>query len=271
LGSSSETNLVVLIIKGSIISGDENISEDISRTNGKIKSNEAAEALSLACGSDLDNIIFRSEVERNSVDDDLNIGELANNIAVCEDTLAIDHLGSELNVKSINMESRSDDQRGSGVSNSSTALGAPAERSTSKSEVINGEFPVSLRSKRSICEVSSVARGISSSEGQFSSDGIAGILAQPEGEDLLIDEILGDNVVPDWSNGIDGNRLITESEKTIEFGDDPAETWFMSDLSEGLPGDLEASNVNSILAQKARNCSASILNGKGSSISLIGR
>jgi len=263
--------LVVLIIKGGIISGDENISEDISRTNWKIKSNKSAEALSLSVRSDLDNIIFRSEVERNSVDDDLNVGELANDIAVSEDTLAIDHLGSELDVKSINVESRSDDQRGSGVSNGSTALGAPAERSSREGEVIDGKLPVSLRGKRSIGEVSSVASGIGSSEGQFSSDGISGILAQPEGEDLFTDKILGDKVVPDWNNGIDRNGLITESEKTIEFGDDPAETRFMGDLSKGLTGDLEASNVNSILTQKPRNSSASILNGEGSSISHIGR
>jgi len=250
LDSLSEANLVVLEIKGGIISGDEHISKDISRTNGKIKSNKAAEALSLACRSDLDNIILRSEVERNSVDDDLNVGELANDIAVGEDTLAIYNLGSELDVKSINVESRSDDQRGSGVSNSNTALGAPAERSSSEFEVIDGELPVSLRGDGSIREVSSVARGIGSSEGQFSSDGITGILAQPEGEDLLIDKILGDNVVPDWSNGIDRNGLITKSEKTIEFGEDPAETRFMGYLSEGLMGDLEASNVDGILAQK---------------------
>jgi len=236
LNGFGPSDLLVSIIKDGGVGGDEDVTQNVlgSQISGEVESSESGEAFGFTKRGDLEDVIRRFKGEGVSVDGDGNVGEGIDDVAAGEDSFSVLDDGSQFLVQGVDFLGGADDERSSGIADSLASVGAPVEIVSSECEAIDLELPVSFGGEGGISGSSSESGGIDGTKGQFTSGGGGGILRQPESEDGLINETLAEQIVPNRSNVVDRDRVISESEDSVEFGDNEGESRFCGGFSEVL-------------------------------------
>lgn len=176
---------------------------------------------------------------------------------------------SDLSVDLFNNGRRTNQERSSRVSDS-FAFGAI--HGVSNGIRVDLEFPVSLRGDRGIGEGTSVVVWISTTQNELTTLAWASvhITVKPECKDCLIDEALGHEVVPNWGYMVNGDGVEGKSEDTIKSSSNESDSRFCGDFSKVLSFDHNSTNSDLIVTDEALGSSRTILNGKGSTVGLVG-
>jgi len=217
-----ETNTFVSEIKDSVIRADEDISKDVKRSDlrREIESDESRDAIS----RNIQDILLCGQSERLSCQLDSDVWKIVDDVARREDSFSVDDDCSEFGVESIDLLGRTSDEGSTSVTDGLAVRLAESQRIVSQFEIAGGEFPVGLGGDVDVGEVSGVSCRVGSSENHFSSVLSSWIVGEPEAEDWLLDESLGQDVVPDWCDVVDGDGLEGKSEYSIEFCCDPGDS-----------------------------------------------
>jgi len=274
LNGFGPSDLVVSEIEDGGVGGDEDITQDVlgSDVGGEVEASESREAFGLAQRGDLEDVIGRLQGEGVSVDGNGDVREGVDDVAAGEDSFSVFDYGAQLGVQGVDFLGGADDEGSSGVADGLAFFGlAPVEAGSSEGEVVDFELPVGFGSEGGIHGRSGESGSINGAKSQFSSGGGSGILRQPEREDGLGYEALADQIVPDGSNVVNRDGVITESEDSVEFGDNKGESGFSGGFSEVLVLDLKASDGDGVLADEASQRSSSVLDRERSSVGHIGR
>lgn len=81
---------------------------------------------------------------------------------------------------------------------------------------------------------------------------------------------LGDDVVEDGGDVVDGDGLESHTEDTVELGGNKGDTGLGGGLSKGLVEDVEASNGEDVGGEESLHGTASVLDGEGRSVDGVG-
>ena len=133
------------------------------------------------------------------------------------------------------------------------------------------DSPVGLREDRGVGDDSSVLRVVDTTQNQLATGAMVGVLAQPERENVLVNEVLVHDVVPDRGNSIFGDALEGKTEDTVESSSDEGDSRLGGGLSEGLVGNFKVGNVEDISRKESGEASSSILDRELLAIGLVGR
>ena len=142
--------------------------------------------------------MLRSQIEDSSRDDNLNIRERFDDIAIWENSFTFNEDCTKLLVESIDEVFRSSNQRSTSITDCfAWTTFTPSESVLAESEIAYIEFPVSIRGEVCIGEGSIVTFVICSSQKQFSSVLSLWVVGEPYTEYRVGDKSLRENVIPD--------------------------------------------------------------------------
>lgn len=118
-----------------------------------------------------------------------------------------------------------------------------------KFDLLELDFPVALPSDGSIANVALIVALVDTTKDGFTSRSTFTIvrIAKVEGKQVLIKQTLVDHVVEGRGSVQDGNRVVSQTEDTIEFTKGESETWLFGRFGEILVFDFQVTNGEHIL------------------------
>ena len=170
-----------------------------------------------------------------------------------------------MTVDLVDLSGGTGDQRSSRVADgANTGLRGVASTNvlTADQHVVDVHGPVGLREEGSVGDLTSVLGVVNTTQDQLTTGAVVGVLGQPEGENVLVNELLVHDVVPDGGDGVDGDGLESKTEDTIELGSKEGDSRLGGGLSEGLVGDMEVRDVEDIGGKETRKTTSSVLDLK---------
>lgn len=105
MDSSGKTKTLVAEIEHSVVGADEDVSQNPQGAwgRGDVDSHESRQALSLSEGGNLEDVLLGGEGVGDAVDDDLNVGQGADDVARGEDTLSVQGDSTEFGVEGVDL------------------------------------------------------------------------------------------------------------------------------------------------------------------------
>ena len=255
LDRCGESNSLVVEIKHRVVCADENIPKNPAGSHWgiQIETNQARDTGGRGTFSNLEDVLLTSERESAARNDEGEEREASDIVTRAEDTLAFKVcLAAELVVDLSDISGGTSDEGGTGITDGAAAGSrAKSHGLAIKDDIIHIDGPVSLREERGIGDGTSVVRGIDTSQNELASDRRSVIFAQPEGEDVVLDEVLVHNIVPDRGDRIHRDALEGKTKDTIKGSSNKGNSGLASGLSEDLVLDKEVRDPQVVLAQKS--------------------
>ena len=254
--------MLVVEVEDGIVGGDEDITKNPSRAHRgvQVQTHETRDAGSTG----VKNIVLTSQIEVAARDDEGDNGEGVDSVARSKDALTLEvGPATELRVDLVDLVSGTGDQRGSGVTDGADTRERRVTGTdvlASNQNVVDVDGPVGLREERSIGDDTSVLGVVDTTEDQLTTGAVVGVLGQPEGENVLVNELLVHDVVPDGGDRVDRDGLESKTEDTIKLGSNEGDSGLGGGLSEGLAGDVEVGETEGILSEETGEPASTVLN-----------
>ena len=206
----------------------------------EVDAHEAADTRAL----NLKDVVICSYAEIISAKRKCHIGERVSLIAL-DGVLAVESLlGAHLFVQQLGEGGGQSDQRSAGIENDTGVVKIGCV--FAKGDRVQVDFPVRLASERDLGQLARIVGAVDTAEGRLGLGTVVGV-AEIEGEDGLIDQILINHVVKRGRDMIDRDGIVTETQDAIETAKGKGQTRLAGCFSEQLVLDLKISNAESVL------------------------
>lgn len=257
LVGKSETDLLASKIEMSVISSDEDVTENdgVSEIAGEIHTSDTEQARVTV----LDDIVAGRDFVVISAQSDLECGVLFSVGAV--------QLGREASGDFVEPFLGADDKGSSGVDDGHHVV--LVEGLAAHFNSVHIDDPVGVVNQRNVGEGGGVEGRVNTAQNEGGAVG-ASSGAQEEGEGRILDESLLDHVLEGSGGEIGGDVLESHTEDTVELSSDEGKTVELVHLGEGLGLDNDASHIQIIGVFESGARSRSVLDGKLSAVGLEG-
>ncbi|GMT05763.1 hypothetical protein PENTCL1PPCAC_27937, partial [Pristionchus entomophagus] len=269
-----ESDALVAVVEDRVELADEDVTEDPEGTCGRrdVHAHESGDALGDSGVGHLEDIVLALKHEVLSSEVEGDIGEVGDVVATDHELAGLaEFASSDCVVDLVHDVGGSGEERSAGVDDGGDgSLGVGDSAHLHLSQV---DPPVVLCGERLPCDLSHIVSGISSTEGHLSSvlvgEASVQISVEPEGEDGLGAVILvGPDLVHGLRETINGDRVPSHSEDSVESGGDESESGLGHGASESLGfvravARLVVAELDDVIDDVSGHGSGSILDREG--------
>ena len=178
-------------------------------------------------------------------------------------------LGTDLLVQQLSKSAWEGDERSAGVKDGTHVV----ELGTllAEGDGVKVNLPVSLTSKGELGELASVVVLVDATEDGLGLSLLVVGVAEVEGEDRLVEQVLGNHLVERRGDLVDTDGIITQTEDTVESAKSESKTGLLGGFTEELVLDLDVTNLDSVLGDVTLNGTRAVSNSKVGAVLLVCR
>jgi hypothetical protein len=244
-----ETDAVATEVVDRVVSAEEGITKDGKRTSRgrNIEAHEGRDTRAL----DLKDVVVGGDGEVVTGQGKAEVGKRVTLVTLDGVLAVVALLGTDLLVQQLSKSAGEGNERSAGVEDGTHVVELGALLAEGNGVKVN--LPVSLTSKGELGELASVVVLVDTTEDGLGLGLLVVGVTEVEGEDGLVEQVLGDHLVEGRRDLVDTDGIVTQTEDTVESAESESKTRLLGGLTKELVLDLDVTNLDSVLGDVTLN------------------
>lgn len=265
--SLGEADTVATEVVDRVVSAEESITKNGKRTSrGRdIEAHEGRDTRAL----NLKNVVVGGDGEVVAGESEAEVRKRVTLVTLDGVLAIVTLLGTDLLVQQLSKSAGEGNERSAGIEDGTHVVELGALLAESDGVKVN--LPVGLASKGELGELASVVVLVDATEDGLGLSLLVVGVAEVEGEDRLIEQVLGDHLVERRRDLVNTNRIVSQTEDTVESAEGESKTGLLGSFTEELILDLDVTNLDSVLGDVTLDGTGAVADSKVGAVLLVCR